>query len=343
MLWVGQEIVDPCMFSGLEMSPLCLVQINRSLLEEYQEDMKVALSNIRAEIWCSVVPNSSFGSRVCTHTHIYIYMCVYTYHYNIHTYIQTYHHNIHTYHTYIHTFIHAYHHNILRTDIHTITIYIHAYVHAHIHEHIITYTHTYIHTHPGRGYRALVCPPNLNAILFIFQPSWREGVAVLLCYLVLVVVRPSRRFVRDHSAVVAPWNLLVKRYFTPIRSSQNGEKYYLVNNGVLLDSDMKRHIFDGESIAFCSCHAFDGIPLLRLMTLFFVIAFCHPSLLEHRKSFLRREIVVWGDSVKLWYGPSRESCPFLWDQMEEYTRQMVCFLSRLRQVGCSLAAFPMLG
>lgn len=92
---------------------------------------------------------------------------------------------------------------------------------------------------------------------------------------------------------------LIETYFTRIRTKAGNKEVAMVNNGWVWGGNPLKDFASADS-----------------------------------KAYLRREVIIWGDCVKLRYGSGPEDSPFLWEHMTKYVQLLAKYFHGFRIDNC---------
>ncbi|KAK9462891.1 glucanotransferase domain of glycogen debranching enzyme-domain-containing protein [Lipomyces oligophaga] len=108
-----------------------------------------------------------------------------------------------------------------------------------------------------------------------------------------------------------------------IRLDDNGPKAGEITPlSPLADAYFTRVLVDGETIGLANNGwIWNGNPMVDFAS-------------SNSKAYLRREVIAWGDCVKLRYGRSPEDSPYLWDHMKRYTEICATYFHAFRIDNC---------
>ena len=139
----------------------------------------------------------------------------------------------------------------------------------------------------------------LNEVNLPFYREYDSDTAVILEQLSNRI-----KYIRldDHGPKLGPItaeNPIVESYFTRLPTNSTTKSLALVNNGWIWAADAMKDHAGPDS-----------------------------------KAYLRREVIVWSDCVKLRYGKAQEDNPFLWDYMTRYTQLMAKYFAGFRIDNC---------
>ncbi|VDK58186.1 unnamed protein product [Cylicostephanus goldi] len=125
----------------------------------------------------------------------------------------------------------------------------------------------------------------------------------------------------------------VMGHITYQRLADDGPKYGAVTEKHPLTTDYFLHLEDVTSWEQEEHLAYDPEKSKYLMAFNGWVMAYDPLknfALPDSQVYLRRELVCWGDSVKLNYGDKPDDCPFLWNYMKEYSQECARVFHGLR-------------
>lgn len=135
----------------------------------------------------------------------------------------------------------------------------------------------------------------LNEINLPFYQDYDNDAAIILTQL---YNRIKYTRVDSHGpklGEITTTNPVIETYFTKVKTFPNGEIVSLVNNGWI----------------------WNGNPLIDFAS-------------NQSRAYLRREVIIWGDCVKLRYGNHPSDSPYVWERMTKYTQLMAKYFHGFR-------------
>ena len=164
----------------------------------------------------------------------------------------------------------------------------------------------------------------------VFGPSKCQDLKEPLAFMKRVLDELNLPFYREYDADVEEIMEQVFNRLKYVRLDENGPKLGAINpENPLIETYFTRLPLNATTKE----HSPNSLALLNNGWIWAADAMMDNAG-PQSKAYLRREVIVWQDCVKLRYGKSPEENPFLWDFMAQYTRLMAKYFAGFRIDNC---------